>query len=105
MGLLKNLYISFLVIAFVGGLILFIDEIHMVFPFLIDLGIKGGFLGDWSAYHMEGFHHWQFGVVLMIISVVGGFVLIKSKKNPKGKRGPPPRHRTTESKIKFPKRK
>lgn len=78
MGSKKNLIFVLLGIGFVVGLILFLDEIHMVFPFLIDLGIKGGFLGDLSQYHIEPFHHWQFGVLLMIISVLGGYALIKT---------------------------
>lgn len=78
MGFIKYLVAILLVIGFAVGFILFLDEITMVFPFLIDLGVRDRFLGDLSHYHIEGFHHWQFGVFLMIISVVGGYALIKA---------------------------
>lgn len=49
MGSIKNIFLGLLVFLFFLGLILFLDEIHMVFPFLIDLGIKGGFVRLWTA--------------------------------------------------------
>ncbi|MHA1215417.1 MAG: hypothetical protein ACTSR2_06130 [Candidatus Hodarchaeales archaeon] len=67
MGFIKYMVSVLLVIGFLVGLILFLDEIHMVFPFLINMGIKGGFLGDLSQYHIEPFHHWFFGVLLIIL--------------------------------------
>lgn len=78
MGFKKKLLIGVLVIGFAVGFILFLDEITMVFPFLIDLGVRDRFLGDLSQYHIEPIHHWQFGVFLMILSVVGLFAVIKA---------------------------
>lgn len=82
LSFIKNIGLIILGLGFVVGLILFLDEIHMIFPFLIDYGIKGGFLGDLSQYHIEGFHHWQFGVLLMLVCCVGFYILKKSNKKP-----------------------
>jgi uncharacterized membrane protein YfcA len=53
------------------GLVLFLDEIWMLFPFI---GWPGWLIGDWIWLHMPPFHHWMFGVVLIIV----GLYLIKS---------------------------
>ena len=68
-----------LFIGFIIGLILFLDEITMIFPFLTQFGITDRFLGDLSAYHIEGFHHWQFGVFLMLVSCFGFFLIHRIK--------------------------
>ena len=39
---------------------------------LDELG-NGWLLGDWSAFHVEPFHHWMLGVVLLI----GGILLAR----------------------------
>ena len=44
------------------GLVLFLDEAYM---FGNDFG---GFLGDWSAFHIEPFHHWMLGLLLIAVS-------------------------------------
>ena len=80
MGFMKVFVTVLLVIGFAVGLILFLDEITMVLPFLIDIGVRDRFLGDLSAYHIETFHHWQFGVLLMIFCGMGLlYTLIKSR--------------------------
>ena len=78
MGFMKSLFGGLLVIGFIVGFILFLDEITMVFPFLIDMGVKDRFLGDLSAFHIEGFHHWYFGVFLIFVCCVGLYGLIKA---------------------------
>jgi len=78
MGFIKNIFLGLLVFGFAVGLILFLDEITMVFPFLIDMGVRDRFLGDLSAFHIEGFHHWEFGVLLML--VCGGGLVYTIKK-------------------------
>lgn len=53
------------IILFIIGLILFIDELWMFgIPF-------GPILPDMSMLHVEPFHHWMWGILLMI----GGGVL------------------------------
>ena len=79
MGAKTNLAIGFLSILILVGLILVLDEIHMIFPFLEEYGIKGGFLGDLSEFHIEGFHHWQFGVLLAVVCSVGVYALKKTQ--------------------------
>lgn len=75
--ILKWLVVVGLVLGFILGLLLFLDEITMIFPFLVEFGIHDRFLGDLSAYHIERFHHWQFGVVLMLLCAGGLFVYFK----------------------------
>lgn len=49
------------------GAVLIIDEIWIFLP---GLGSPGWILGDWSAWHVEPFHHWMFGAALMIMGLV-----------------------------------
>lgn len=65
--IIRYLVVFGLIIGFIIGLLLFLDEVTMIFPFLVEFGIKDRFLGDLSEYHIEGFHHWQFGVFLMLL--------------------------------------
>ena len=51
-------------VLFVIGLVLLLDEIWM---FGIPLGSPGWLIGDWSWLHVEPFHHWMLGVVLMFL--------------------------------------
>ncbi len=78
MGFIKNIFLGLLAIGFTFGFILFLDEITMVFPFLIDMGVRDRFLGDLSAFHIEGFHHWEFGVFLIFVCGLGLYGLIKA---------------------------
>jgi len=49
------------IIIFIIGLVLFIDELWMFgVPF-------GPILPDMSVLHIEPFHHWMLGVLLMVI--------------------------------------
>ena len=74
----RDIVIIVLILGFIFGFILFIDEIHLVFPPLADYGIVGGFLGDWSAFHIEPFHHYHFGIFFMIL--FGAALLYTYKK-------------------------
>lgn len=76
-NILRCLVVLGLIFGFILGLLLFLDEVTMIFPFLIEFGIQDRFLGDLSAYHIEGFHHWQFGVALMLLCAVGLFAYFK----------------------------
>jgi hypothetical protein len=77
MGLKKKLVILLLIIGFIVGFILFIDEIRIIpfleglTPLLDDIGFPERILPDLSAFHIAGLHHWVFGVVLMFVCVVG----------------------------------
>jgi hypothetical protein len=50
------------IITFSVGLVLFLDELWMFIPGLTH---PGWYIGDWTAYHIEPFHHWMLGIVLM----------------------------------------
>ena len=79
MGFIKNLVAILLGIGFVVGLIFFIDEITMVFPFLTDMGVEDRFLGDWTLLHdilvdcgiPDDWHHWNTGILMMLGCGVG----------------------------------
>ena len=77
MGLKRKLIISLFIIGFIVGLILFIDEIRIVpfleglTPFLDDIGFPERILPDLSQFHIAGFHHWMFGLLLMFGCGVG----------------------------------
>jgi hypothetical protein len=52
------------------GLVLLIDELWM-------FGIPiGGLLPDMTQYHLDSFHHWMLGVVLLF----GGIVMYRELK-------------------------
>lgn len=52
------------------GLVLLIDELWM-------FGIPiGGLLPDMTEYHVEPFHHWMLGIVL----ILGGIIMYKELK-------------------------
>lgn len=51
------------IVAVIVGLVLFLDEIWMFIP---GLGWPGWLIGDWTWMHVEPFHHWMLGVVLVI---------------------------------------
>ncbi|MHA1978491.1 MAG: hypothetical protein ACW98F_08895 [Candidatus Hodarchaeales archaeon] len=84
MGLKKNLLLSVLIIGFLVGLILFIDEIRIVpfleglTPFLDDIGFPERLLPDLSQFHIAGVHHWMFGVLLMLGCCLGLIYTIKN---------------------------
>ena len=60
----KQLLSLFLICA---GLILFIDEIWMFIPWI---GHSGWLIGDWSFLHVEPFHHWMLGLVMIVAGCV-----------------------------------
>jgi len=60
------------IIIFIIGLVLFMDEIWMVLPWL-NIGAPGWLIGDWTWAHVEPFHHWMWGALLML----GGGVLAR----------------------------
>lgn len=45
------------------GFILLLDEAWM-FGYSI-----GGFLGDWSAFHIEPLHHWMWGIIMIYAGI------------------------------------
>jgi len=64
-------------------LILFIDEIH-IFPFLEglnplldDIGFSERILPGLRQFHISCFHHWMFGVLLILSSGVGLIITFK----------------------------
>ena len=79
----KNLLLVLFIIGFIIGMILFIDEIRIVpflegiTPFLDDIRFPERILPDLSQFHFAGFHHWIFGVVLMLGSGVGLLYTVK----------------------------
>lgn len=65
------------VIVFALGMVLFIDQLNLIFP---DCGI-GGFLPDMSwldptQSFTDVFHHWMLGLALMVFSI---FAILTSK--------------------------
>ena len=84
MGLKKNLLMGLLIIGFIIGLILFIDEIRIVpfldglTPFLDDIGFPERILPDLSQFHIAGVHHWMFGVLLMLVCGLGLIYTVKN---------------------------
>ena len=51
------------------GLVLVLDEIWM---FGVPLGGPGWLIGDWRFIHVEPFHHWMLGAVMI---VTGGVMM------------------------------
>ncbi len=84
MGLKKKLLLFLLIIGFIGGFILFIDEIRIVpfleglTPFLDDIGYPERILPDLSQFHIAGVHHWLFGILLMLGSGLGFIYTLKN---------------------------
>lgn len=55
----------------VGGAALVLDELHL-------FGIPyGGFIGDLSEFHVEPFHHWMLGAVMVVAGL--GLLLVGRK--------------------------
>ena len=54
------------IIVTIIALVLFVDEIGMVFPELATTFPAGWLLGDLSAFHIEPFHHWMLGPILLV---------------------------------------
>ena len=53
-------------VLILGGLILILDEIWM---FGVPIGSPGWLIGDWSWMHVDPFHHWMLGVVMVALGV------------------------------------
>jgi hypothetical protein len=83
----KNFLLVLFIIGFIFGSILFLDEIRIVpflegiTPFLDDIGFPERILPDLSQFHIAGFHHWIFGVLLMLVCSVGLLYTIKKVDN------------------------
>lgn len=64
-------------LGFLVGFILFIDEIRIIpflewlNPFLDTIGFPERLIPDLSQFHIAGFHHWMFGLLLMLGCGVG----------------------------------
>ena len=77
MGRKKFILYMLFGLGFLIGFILFIDEIRIIpfldglTPFLNAIGFPERLLPDLSQFHIAGFHHWLFGLLLMLGCGVG----------------------------------
>ena len=71
MVLVLNLLVSVSVIVI--GLILFLDEIWMFFP---GVGSPGWLIGDWSQMHVNPYHHWIWGIGMVIVGIMWLFLAL-----------------------------
>lgn len=89
MGLKKILLYGLFGFGLLVGFILFIDEIRIIpflevlTPFLDDIGFPERILPDLSILHIVGLHHWMFGILLMLICVIGLIFTFKKVKDDK----------------------
>jgi hypothetical protein len=67
--------IIIVILMIIVGSALFLDEIGMLgvqeLPYIEgELPDHGWLIGNWSALHIEPFHHWMWGVMLMFSGIV-----------------------------------
>ncbi|MFX1514750.1 MAG: hypothetical protein ACFFC6_00430 [Promethearchaeota archaeon] len=77
MGRKKFILYGLFGLGFLVGFILFIDEIRIIpfldglTPFLDAIGFPERILPDLSQFHIADFHHWIFGLLIMLGCGIG----------------------------------